>query len=297
MHLPSLLYTMYKKSKNYYSLDYKMTLVIKSKYYEDIKKAVDFFDENYSTQLKLEEIAAYIGISKHYLSKVFKEYAGLTPMQFLQATTLSHLKEKLKTSKSILDTSSDFGLSSSNRFREPFVNFVGITPDEYKKMGQNLNITYGFGLSPFGKTMIAMTSKGICSLEFYEKLEKEILCRLKVTWKHAQFIQDDTKAQELLNRIFINKEKMNLFVKGTNFQINVWKALLHIEKGEVSSYSDVAFLLKKPKAIRAVATAIGSNHVGFLIPCHRVISKTAAMSGYRWGIGRKRMILAYEEND
>ncbi|MGB5918521.1 bifunctional helix-turn-helix domain-containing protein/methylated-DNA--[protein]-cysteine S-methyltransferase [Arcobacter sp.] len=267
----------------------------KSKYYEDIKKAIEYFDENYSNQPNLDEVAKHIGLSKHHFARIFKEYVGVTPMQFLQATTFSYAKEKLQTSKSILDTSLDLGLSSSSRLHELFVNFIGVTPTEYKKMGENLDITYGFGFSTFGKTMIASTQKGICALEFYDDSCAEVLNRLKSSWKSAKFVQDDKKAQELLDKIFINNEKTDIFIKGTNFQINVWKALLNIPKGKVLNYSDVANLLGKPKAVRAVASAIGANHIGFLIPCHRVISKSATMSGYRWGIKRKRIILAYEE--
>ncbi len=268
----------------------------KSKYYEDIKKAIEYFDKNYTYQPKLEDVSLHIGMSKHHFARIFKEYVGVTPMQFLQATTLAHAKEKLKSSTSILDTSIDLGLSSSSRLHELFVNFIGVTPNEYKKMGENLNIIYGFGFSPFGKTMIAITKKGICSLEFYEESYEEILNRLKTNWNKAKFIRDDKKAQELLDKIFIKKEKMNLFVKGTNFQINVWKAILNIKSGDISTYSDVAEFIGKPKAVRAVATAIGSNHIGFLIPCHRVISKSAAIGGYRWGIDRKKVVLAYEES-
>jgi AraC family transcriptional regulator of adaptative response/methylated-DNA-[protein]-cysteine methyltransferase len=271
------------------------TLEEKSKYYEDVKHAIEYFDANYTNQPKLEDVASYLKMSKHHFARIFKAYVGITPMQFLQATTLSHAKEKLKTSKSILDASIDLGLSSSSRLHELFENFVGVTPNEYKKMGENLGITYGFGFSPFGKTMIAITKKGVCALEFYDDSYEDIFSRLQTAWSNAKFTQDDKKAQEILDKIFIEKEKMNLFVKGTNFQINVWKALLSINSGEVSTYSDVAELLGKPKASRAVASAIGSNHIGFLIPCHRVISKTAAMSGYRWGIERKRIVLAYEQ--
>jgi len=267
----------------------------KSKYYEDIKKAIEYFDDNFSYQPKLDDVASHVGMSKHHFSRIFKEYVGVTPMQFLQATTFSHAKQKLLDSKSLLDTSVDLGLSSSSRLHELFVNFIGVTPNEYKKMGENLEITYGFAFCPFGKTMVASTKKGICALEFFDENSDEVFSRLQNTWGNAKLIQDDKQAQEILNKIFIEKEKMNLFVKGTNFQINVWRAILNIKSGEVSTYSDVAQLIGKPKAVRAVATAIGSNHVGFLIPCHRVISKSAAMGGYRWGINRKKVLLAYEE--
>jgi len=269
----------------------------KSKYYEDIKKAIEYFDENYSLQPKLEDVASYVGMSKHHFSRIFKEYVGVSPMQFLQATTISYAKEKLLNSKSILDTSLELGLSSSSRLHDLFINFVGVTPNEYKKMGENLEITYGFGFSPFGKTMIAYTQKGICSLEFYENSFENIFERLQTIWNKASLTQDDKKSQKLLDRIFIEKENVNIFVKGTNFQINVWKAILNIQSGDISTYSDIAQLIGKPKAVRAVATAIASNHIAFLIPCHRVISKSAAMSGYRWGVDRKKIILAFEDSE
>lgn len=271
-------------------------LEIKSKHYENIKKAIQYFDENYSYQPTLENVASYVGMSKHHFSRTFKEYVGVTPMQFLQATTLSHAKEKLKNSNSILDTSIDVGLSSSSRLHDLFVNFTGLTPNEYKKMAQEITITYGFGYSPFGKTLIAKTKKGICALEFYDDSYDEVLTRLKKNWSKATFIHDDILAQDLLDKIFIKKEKINLLVKGTNFQINVWQALLQINNQEITTYSDIATKIGKPKATRAVATAIGSNNIAYLIPCHRVISKSAAFAGYKWGIERKRIVLAYEEN-
>lgn len=270
-------------------------LELQSIHYEAIKKAIVYFDENYSLQPQLEDVAKYVKMSKYHFTRVFKEYVGVTPMQFLQATTLTHAKEKLLTSRSLLDVSLDVGLSSSSRLHELFVNFIGVTPNEYKKMGNSVDITYGFGFSIFGKTMIAMTERGICALEFYDSTYNDVLDRLIKTWEKANFIQDNKKAQELLNKIFINNEKIDLFVKGTNFQINVWKAILNVKNGEVSTYSDIATMLGKPKSVRAVATAIGANHIGILIPCHRIISKTASMSGYRWGIDRKKVILGYEE--
>lgn len=266
----------------------------KSRYFTQIQKAIEYLDVNFQNQPNLEDVAFHVGMSKYHFSRIFKQYAGISPMQFLQATTLSHAKEKIKSSKSLLDTSLELGLSSTSRLHELFVNFMGVTPNEYKKMGENLDVTYGFGYSPFGKTMVATTKKGVCSLEFYDDSYDDILKRLKKSWENAKFIHDDKSAQKLLNEIFINKKKIDIFVKGTNFQINVWRALLNTKNGELFTYSDVANFVKKPKAVRAVATAIGSNHIGYIIPCHRIISKTLSIGGYRWGAKRKKIIHAYE---
>ena len=268
----------------------------KYKHYEKIKDAINYMDENFVDQPKLEDIASFIGLSKHHFSRLFKEYVGVTPIQFLQATTLSHAKKHLEESKSLLETTFDVGLSSPSRLHELFVNFEAVTPNEYKKMGEDLEIVYGFGFTPFGKALIASTKKGVCALEFYED-ENIVLEEVKTKWLKAKFIQNNSKAQELLDKIFVNKEKVDIFVKGTNFQINVWKALVNIPNSKTLTYSDIANYLGKPKSVRAVATAIGSNNIAYLIPCHRVISKTAAMAGYKWGINRKKIILSYEFNE
>lgn len=271
------------------------TLNEQSYHYELIKKAIVYIDEHYNEQPNIDELANYVGLSSYHFSRVFKAYVGITPMQFLKATTLEHAKEKLSVSRTVLDVSQELGLSSSSRLHELFVNFIAATPNEYKTMGLGLKIVYGVGYSPYGKAMIASTSKGICALEFIDERCEHVVSRLKTSWKNAAFEQNDEEAQDLLDNIFIQKKKTNLHVKGTNFQIAVWKALLNIPKGAVITYSDVAHVLNKPSAVRAVSTAIASNHIAILIPCHRVISKSAAMAGYRWGIDRKKIILAHEE--
>lgn len=266
----------------------------KSANYQKIKQAIEYIDESFLTQPSLEDIALHVGLSKFHFARVFKEYAGVTPMQFLQAVTLNHAKESLKKSKSLLDSTYESGLSSSSRLHELFVNFVGVTPKEYKQMGKDLLITYGFGYTPFGQALIGFTDRGVCTLAFSEDNEKQSYETFCEFWINANLERDDKIAQEYLDKIFIDKEKFNLFVKGTNFQISVWQALLNLPKGIVSSYQDIANFIDKPKAVRAVASAIGSNHIAYLIPCHRVIAKSGAMSGYRWGIERKKIVLAYE---
>ncbi|WP_419774010.1 bifunctional helix-turn-helix domain-containing protein/methylated-DNA--[protein]-cysteine S-methyltransferase [Halarcobacter sp.] len=271
-------------------------LLEKNENYKKIEEVIKYIDENFKDQPSIDTIAKYIGMSKYHLIRVFKEYVGVTPIQFLQSVTLNYAKEHLKESKSILDSALDIGLSSSSRLHDLFVNIIGVTPKEYKSLGENVEIIYGFGNTPFGNAIVAITKRGICYLGFYDEASKEsVYTRFKEVWAKADLKKDNKKADEVLNSIFIEKDKkFNLYVKGTNFQINVWKALINIPDGSIATYSDVAKYLDKPKAVRAVASAIGSNPIGFLIPCHRVLGKSGAMTGYRWGIERKKILVAYE---
>lgn len=183
---------------------------------------------------------------------------------------------------------------SKFHFIRVFKEYVGVTPKEYREKGKNVRITYGYGETPFGEALIGFTEKGICYLGFLDDNKEKVFGIFQEHWENAELLHDDEKAKEYLENIFIKNKKYNLLVKGTNFQINVWKALLNLPNGIVSTYQDIANYLDKPKAVRAVASAIGKNHIGYLIPCHRVISKSGAMSGYRWGIERKKILIAYE---
>lgn len=272
-------------------------LNIENQNYIKIEKVIKYIDENFKEQPTIDDIAEYIGMSKFHLIRVFKEYVGVTPIQFLQSITLNYAKEHLKESKSILDSSLDLGLSSSSRLHDLFVNIIGVTPKEYKEFGKNVKITYGYGLTPFGEALIGFTKRGVSYLGFVDnnnENKEQLFERFKEIWAKADLIEENNEAQEYLNKIFIDKEKFDLYVKGTNFQINIWKALLNIPNGSITTYQEIANSINKPKAVRAVASAIGSNHIGYLIPCHRVLAKSGAMSGYRWGIERKKILVAYE---
>ncbi|PLY13110.1 MAG: 6-O-methylguanine DNA methyltransferase [Sulfurimonas sp.] len=262
--------------------------------YIQIEKAIKYIDENFKKHPSIDEVAKNIGMSKYHFIRVFKEYVGVTPMQFLHSVTLNYAKEHIKESKSILESSLDIGLSSSSRLHELFVNLIGVTPKEWREKGRDVLITYGFGETPFGEALIGFTDKGICYLGFIDNNKNEIFNRFKELWENANLCFDEKAANEYLENIFIKNKKYSLFVKGTNLQINVWRALLNLPNGIVATYQDIANFLDKPKATRAVASAIGRNHIGYLIPCHRVIAKSGAMSGYRWGIERKKILIAYE---
>lgn len=262
--------------------------------YIQIEKAIKYIDNNFKEQPSIDDIAENIGMSKFHFIRVFKEYVGVTPKQFLHSVTLNYAKEHIKESKSVLDSSLDMGLSSSSRLHELFVNLIGVTPKEWKEKGKNVQITYGYGQTPFGEALIAFTDKGICYLGFIDNNKDLIFERFQELWENGTLVFDDKKANDYLENIFIKNKKYNLLVKGTNLQVNVWKALLNLPNGVVSTYQDIANFVEKPKAVRAVASAIGKNPIGYLIPCHRVIAKSGAMSGYRWGLERKRILIAYE---
>ncbi|MFA5233327.1 MAG: methylated-DNA--[protein]-cysteine S-methyltransferase [Sulfurimonas sp.] len=264
--------------------------------YKQIEKAIKYIDENFKEHPSIDEIAKNIGMSKFHFIRVFKEYVGVTPQQFLHSVTLNYAKEHIKESKSILDSSLDIGLSSSSRLHELFVNLIGVTPKEWREKGKDVLITYGYGQTPFGEALIGFTEKGVCYLGFIDENKNEIFKRFNELWENANLHFNEKAAYEYLESIFIKNKKYSLFVKGTNLQVNVWKALLNLPNGVVTTYQDIANYLDKPKAARAVASAIGKNHIAYLIPCHRVIAKSGAMSGYRWGIERKKILIASENN-
>jgi len=214
--------------------------------------------------------------------------------------TMDYAKQRLIESKSILDTSLEVGLSGPSRLHDLFVTFEAITPGEYKARGDGLKITYGFHKTPFGQCLLATTDRGICGLTFIEQQnQKQVLEDLKSTWPNSEFCEDSVQTQELVDRIFSPSEQkngmpLNLLLKGTNFQIKVWEALLKIPEGAMVSYADVAASMGQPAASRAVASAISKNPVGYIIPCHRVIRKMGIINDYRWGAARKKAILGWE---
>ena len=268
--------------------------------FQRIEKAIQFIEVNFKSQPTLDQIAESVHLSKYHFDRIFKRWAGISAIQFLQFMTLNYTKQKLIESKSLLETSLEAGLSGPSRLHDLFVTFEAMTPGDFKKQGAGLKISYGFSDSPFGDSLLAITERGICHLGFVKGDKRsEALNQLFETWPGAVFTESHKPINLIANDIFRydrNKKPgpFNLHLKGTNFQINVWKALLSIPEGWVVSYQDIAFHIGRPKAFRAVASAIAINPVAYLIPCHRVISKSGKIHQYRWGSARKKAIVGWE---
>ncbi|MGZ8558478.1 MAG: methylated-DNA--[protein]-cysteine S-methyltransferase [Chitinophagaceae bacterium] len=263
-----------------------------------IAKAIDYIKDNFKTQPGLEEVAEQIHVSPFHFQRLFTEWAGVSPKKFLQYITVEHAKKMLKDGKATLfDTAFETGLSGTGRLHDLFINIEGMTPGEYKNGGENLSINYSFAESPFGNILVASTSRGICHIAFADD-EKKSFNELQKHFPRAHFKQMVDLIQQ--NALFIfthNWEKLHqikLHLKATDFQLKVWETLLKIPMGQLSTYGSIAEKIKNPLASRAVGTAIGSNPVAFLIPCHRVIQSSGALGGYMWGTTRKRAIIGWE---
>lgn len=266
--------------------------------YVRVEQAILFLEQNFRRQPTLKEIAHNIGLSEHHFQRLFSRWAEISPKRFLQFLTLEHAEKLLTESSNLLDVTYETGLSSPGRLHDLFVTCEAVTPGEYKKQADGLTIIYGFHPSPFGECLLAMTERGVCGLEFVPEGEQTaVLEDLKQNWARATFIEDPDRTQPFAELIFDpvkEKQALPVVLKGTNFQIKVWQALLKIPAGAVVSYNDIAALIGQPKAARAVGNAVARNPIGFVIPCHRVIRKVGHVGDYHWGAVRKRVILAWE---
>jgi AraC family transcriptional regulator of adaptative response/methylated-DNA-[protein]-cysteine methyltransferase len=266
--------------------------------YARIEQAIRYLEKNFRQQPTLKEIADSVGLSEYHFQRLFTRWAGISPKRFLQFLTVEYAKQMLAEANSVLDVTYEAGLSSPGRLHDLFVTCEAITPGQYKKSGQGLTITYGFHASPFGECLLAVTDRGICGLTFVQSgNQAAALMELKNNWPQAEFSQDSSKTQPFAERIFdpVKQEQaLPVLLKGTNFQLKVWQALLRTEPGTVVSYNDVATFIGQPTAARAVGNALAQNPVGFIIPCHRVIRSVGLTGDYAWGSARKRAILGWE---
>ncbi len=267
--------------------------------YSIIEKAIQYIEENFKSQPSLDEIANSLGMSKFHFQRVFKDWVGISPKKFIQFLTLEYTKEVLKKSKDLFNATFESGLSSTSRLYELFENIEAVTPSEYLSDGNNLTIYYEFYESQFGKCLICVTDKGLCRLDFVLENEDIALENVKKAWPKSKLVNDGKKTGLYFSQIFKPSnfqtlKPLNLLLKGTNFQIQVWKALLAIPEGGLVSYGDIAKYIGLPKSARAVGNAVGDNPIAFLIPCHRVIKETGLIGHYSGGHYRKRAILGWE---
>jgi AraC family transcriptional regulator, regulatory protein of adaptative response / methylated-DNA-[protein]-cysteine methyltransferase len=266
--------------------------------YNRIAQAIEYIKTNFKQQPNLDDVAQKVNLSPYHFQRLFSEWAGTSPKKFLQYISVEHAKKLLQEKHTTLfDAAYQTGLSGTSRLHDLFINIEGMTPAEYKNGGKNLTINYSFAESPFGNLMVASTVKGICYIAFNED-ESHALEYLIAKFPNASFSRKLDLLQQ--NALFIFQHdwsklpQIKLHLKGTDFQLKVWEALLKIPMGQLSTYGAIAHQIEKPYASRAVGTAIGSNPVAFLIPCHRVIQSSGTIGGYMWGNTRKTAMIGWE---
>ncbi len=265
--------------------------------YPLIEQAILYLEKNYKSQPSLAEVSENVGMSEFHFQRVFTRWAGISPKRFLQFLTKENAKDLLDQSENLLDTTYQVGLSSLGRLHDLFVTTEAVTPGEYKSRGTGLTIRYGIHPTPFGKCLIGTTDRGICHLGFVQSSEGDAVDQLVSEWKQARMIEDFRSTAPLVEPIFDlsrRKEALRVHLRGTNFQLKVWEALLNVPTGSVTTYANIARQIGNPNALRAVGTAVGHNPVPVLIPCHRVIRKLGEFGNYRYGAARKKALLARE---
>jgi AraC family transcriptional regulator of adaptative response/methylated-DNA-[protein]-cysteine methyltransferase len=266
--------------------------------YPRIAQAIEYLEKHANTQPELSEIASAVGLSEYHFQRMFSRWAGISPKRFLQFITKENAKELLAQSENLLNTTYGVGLSSLGRLHDLFVTAEAVTPGQYKTGGEGLTIRYGLHDSPFGETLIGLTERGICHLSFVGNSEGDAIDTLVTGWPQAEMVEDYNATAPLVEPIFdlsqLSKKPLHLHVRGTNFQLKVWEALLRIPLGAVISYQGLAEQAGNPGASRAAGTALGRNPIAVLIPCHRVIRKLGEFGHYRYGTVRKKALLGWE---
>jgi len=275
-------------------------LLLKAEHYPLLEAAVAYLESHYREQPSLDQIAAQVGLSPAHFQRLFKEGVGISPKRFLQYTTLRHARELLQTAHPVLETSYAVGLSGSSRLHDLFVQCQAMTPGEVRQRGAGLVLRYGVHTSPLGQVLLVSSDKGICEMSFLpdrrHKANQSLQMSLQQKWPGAELWADEAVTGELVQQVFAEQPSgpLNLFLCGTNFQIQVWQALLRIPQGALVAYGDLCRYLEKPQAARAVGSAVGQNPISYLIPCHRVLRQDGQIGGYAGGTARKRILLALE---
>ncbi len=268
--------------------------------YDSVRRAIAFISERWRSQPAIEAIAEASGVTPDELHHLFRRWAGLTPKDFMQALTLDHAKGLLRSSASVLDAALDSGLSGPGRLHDLFVTHEAMSPGEWKSGGAGMTLTYGFHASPFGTAIVISSGRGLAGLAFADPgEERPALADMQRRWPNATYVEDHAGTAGLAQRIFDSKlwrpdQPLRVTMIGTDFEVRVWETLLKIPMGCASTYSDIAAKIERPKASRAVGAAVGKNPLSFVVPCHRVLGKSGALTGYHWGITRKQAMLGWE---
>lgn len=266
--------------------------------YDVVAQAIAYLETHFAEQPDLSAVARHVHLSESHFQRVFRRWAGISPKRFLQFLTAEHARRLLAESANILEASYAVGLSGGGRLHDLMINVHAATPGEIKNQGAGIEIRYGTHDSPFGSAFVATTSRGLCALSFVSADDPEQPLReLGKRWTGATIINDGNATAGAARAAFGDgPDQLSLFLKGTNFQIKVWEALLRIPAGHAVTYQDIARRIGQPTAMRAVGAAVGSNPVAFLIPCHRVLRKSGAFGDYHWGVTRKKAILGWESS-
>jgi AraC family transcriptional regulator, regulatory protein of adaptative response / methylated-DNA-[protein]-cysteine methyltransferase len=264
--------------------------------YSRIAQAIRYIETNAHRQPDLNELAAYVGLSEYHFQRLFTRWAGLSPKRFLQFLTRENAKALLANAGNLLDATYAAGLSSPGRLHDLFVQTEAVTPGEYKSRGAGVEIVYGFHPTPFGECLLALTGRGICFLAFVDRDRSSALKDLRQSWSNATLTEAPIRTAPVVERIFSpgSGESLQLHLRGTNFQIKVWEALLTLPPGHVTTYQALAEQVGSSSSARAVGNAIARNPVAYLIPCHRVLQKSGRFGNYRYGPTRKKAILGWE---
>jgi AraC family transcriptional regulator, regulatory protein of adaptative response / methylated-DNA-[protein]-cysteine methyltransferase len=268
--------------------------------YSVVRRAVAYISERWRTQPEIEAIAHAAGVTPDELHHLFRRWAGLTPKAFLQALTLDHARRLLRDSASVLDAAYEVGLSGPGRLHDLFVTHEAMSPGQWKAGGEGLTLVYGFHPSPFGTALVIATARGLAGLAFADSGEdSKALDDMRRRWPRAEFREDTAGTAALARRVFEPKlwqrdRPLQVVMIGTDFEVRVWETLLKVPMGRATTYSDIAAHVRSPKAARAVGAAVGKNPISFVVPCHRVIGKGGDLTGYHWGLTRKRAMLGWE---
>jgi len=268
--------------------------------YDVVRRAIGHIRGHWREQPEIDAIAEAAGVTPTELHHLFRRWAGLTPKAFLQALTLDGARQLLRDSASVLDATYEVGLSGPGRLHDLFVTHEAMSPGEWKSGGEGLTVFFGFHPSPFGSALVMATERGLAGLAFADPgEERAALADMKARWPRAAYVEDSARTAAIARRIFDSSQwqqdkPLRVVLIGTDWEVRVWETLLQIPMGRLTTYSDIANKIHKPAAARAVGAAVGKNPVSFVVPCHRVVGKSGDLTGYHWGITRKRAMLGWE---